>query len=57
MSVHSIRTSGPSAAAADNHLAQRARNAFMEPMLPALVRSAVFFAALATPFVAALLIR
>jgi hypothetical protein len=53
MPVLSISASGPSAQA-ENHLAQRARRASIEPMLPALVRSVIFFSALATPFVALL---
>jgi hypothetical protein len=48
MSVFSIRPPG---------LARRARRASIEPVLPALVRSVIFFAALATPFVIALLTR
>jgi hypothetical protein len=56
MPVLSSRTSGPSAKA-ENHLALRVRRASVEPALPALVRSVIFFSALATPFVVALLTR
>ena len=56
MPVLSIRHPGPSAKA-ENHLARRARRASIEPVLPALVRSVIFFSALATPFVVALLTR
>jgi hypothetical protein len=38
-------------------LAQTARPAVIVPVLPALIRCVTFFSALATPFVAALLIR
>ena len=56
MPYPSLRDFGPSAAAG-NRRARRSGRAAIEPMLPALVRGVVFFCALATPFVAALLIR
>jgi hypothetical protein len=56
MSVLSIRAAHPSAAK-EHHLALRVRRAPIEPMLPALVRSTIFFFTLAMPFVAALLTR
>lgn len=62
MRVLSSHRSAPSAAAA-SRLIRRPDSAAvqpgkrLEPMLPALLRSVMFFATLATPFVVALLIR
>jgi len=56
MRVLSVRHSEPSHAA-ERRLAQGPRPAIVVPVLPALIRCVTFFAALATPFVAALLIR
>ena len=56
MHVLSPRNSAPSLPAA-RRLAQSARPAVIVPVLPALIRCVTFFAALATPFVAALFIR
>ena len=54
MRFGSVRYSA-AAVAAGHHLAPVSRPVVVEPMLPALVRCIVFFCALATPFVAALL--
>lgn len=54
MRFRSARYSAPSGAAG-HHPAPATRRMVVEPMLPALVRGVVFFCALATPFVAALL--
>jgi hypothetical protein len=51
MSGLSVRVSAPSAIAA-SHPARPA--AVIEPMLPALVRGAIFLSTLAAPFIAAL---
>jgi hypothetical protein len=51
MSVHSIRRINP---ATDNR-DDRFGEAMFEPILPALIRGAVFLMAIATPFIAALL--
>ena len=51
MSVHSTRKINPTAANRDD----RSGEAMFEPILPALIRGAVFLMAIATPFIAALL--
>ena len=56
MRVLTPRNPAPSLPAAF-HLAQSARPAIVVPVLPALIRCVTFFAALATPFVAALFLR
>jgi len=56
MRVLSVRHSAPSLQAG-RRLAQGPKPAVVVPVLPALIRCVTFFSALATPFVAALLIR
>jgi hypothetical protein len=56
MRVLSARNSDPSREA-ERRLAQSAKPTVVVPVLPALIRCVTFFAALATPFVVALLIR
>ena len=56
MRVLSVRNSAPSRPTG-RRLAQTARPMVVVPVLPALIRCVTFFFALATPFVAALLIR
>ena len=56
MNGHWVRVCTPTAAE-QNLPVQRARRITVEPALPALIRGITFLAALATPFVAALLIR
>jgi hypothetical protein len=51
-----VRASAPSAAI-PLRPARRPGDAAFEPMLPALLRGVIFLCALATPFVAALLVR
>jgi hypothetical protein len=56
MIVFRLQQSGPSFPAAYRPN-RRTKRTVVEPMFPALIRSVAFFFALATPFVAALLIN